>query len=251
MEVFRTLVHNDGRLGFHFRYLKKAEWNYFGLLVLLLVINLYLFTPVAEVLNIILSLITGLFNPALLIGIPYLLTQQVINHEWKNCTAGWWLSLPYSRTFLLASKSVVGLFRFLKILLIFVPVILCLTLITSYLQPEASNLRSLYDVPERVLYNLAIGLSLSPFSLGLSNLITVLGKSQIKKVLRFLPAAIYLLIILLSYSNFFPSIVGTFLFNILFQSAWGSLFIVFGVSLGLGALLFVLAVYVLEHHIDV
>ena len=250
-DVFRTLVNNDARLGFHFKYFKKTGWNYFGIFVILLVIGLYLFTPVAEVLIIILSLITGIFNPFLLMAIPYLLTQQVINHEWQNRTAGWWLSLPYSRTFLMASKSTVGFFRFLKIILIFVPVIVLLTVITAYLQPDASNARLLHDFPQRVLYNAAIGIMLSPLSISLSSLMTVLDKSRIKKVLRFLPAAIFLPIILLSNANFFPSIFGTLLLNFLFHPTWSSLFVVFGVSLGLGALLFLLAVYVLEHKIDV
>ncbi|MHB8125293.1 MAG: hypothetical protein ACYDEJ_06545 [Desulfitobacteriaceae bacterium] len=246
MRVFWALVDNDYRLGFHFRYIKNSEWKYFSLLVILLGMGLYTSTRFAEVFIIVLSLITNLFNPFLLFVIPFLFTKQVIDHEWKNGTAGWWLSLSYSRTFLLAAKGTVGFFRFLKILLIFVPVIMFLILVTSTMQPDAGNARVLHHFPQMVLYNSAIGIILSPFSLALSSLIAVLDKSRIKKVLPFLPPAIFL-IFFLSFSSLSRS---TLYLDFFFHPAWSSSFIVFGFSLGLGALLFFFAVYVLEHKID-
>lgn len=250
--VFWTLVHNDARLGFHFRYLKKSEWKYVGLFVIFLGMGVYLFTPVAEVLNIILTLISNIFNFVLLMGIPYLLTKQVINHEWQNGTVAWWLALPYSRRFLLASKCTVLFFRFLKIILVAVSIILFLTLITSTLQPGASNARALYDLPQRTFYNSAIGIILSPLSLALSSLITVLDKSRFKRVLPFLPAAIFFPLYFLSNGYPFSHIPGsTLVLNFLFFPAWSSsLLIAFGFSIGLGALLFFCAAYVLERKIN-
>jgi len=247
MREFRALVDNDYRRGFHFRYIKNSEWKSFSLLVLLLGIGLYISTPVAEVLNIVLIIITNIFNPVLMMGIPYLFTKQVINHEWQNNTVGWWLSLPYSRTVLLASKCTVGFFRFLKILVVIVPIILFLTLITSTMQPGASNTRSLFDLPQRILDNSTIGIILSPLSLALSGLISVLEKSRIKKVLRFIPAAIFLVVLFLNNGNLFP----VHFLNFIFFPTWWSSFIMLGFSLGLAVLLFFVAVYVLEHRIDI
>ena len=245
--VFWTLVHNDSRLGSTFRLEDNANWKFFALAALLLGFGVYTSDLFAVRFIFVLNFIatSAGFSILFLFFVPFNLTTEMLPSEWKNGTVGWWLSLPYSRKLLLAAKSMASFSRFIKLLLIFVIPTVFLTILTISLHPDIADIALLHDLPQRILYYSAIAILLSPTFLILGSTLTVLGKSQMSVLPVLLPALTIIGIIFLNYT------MNTALSPDSFRSAaWHSLFLIFGFSMGLSALLFFLGAYVLEHKVD-
>ena len=249
--VFWTLVHNDYRHGSAFKLEGNTKWKIFALAALLMGFGLYTSNLFAEWFIVVLYYLiatTG-FIIFFLTYIPFLLNIDMLPREWKNGTEGWWLSLPYSRKLLLAAKSMASIFQFIKLLLFFVITTVFLTILTKNLQPDVRNIALLHDLPQSILFRSAIAILISPFFVIFGITLSVLGKSKMKVlVLPVLLTALILaaiggfLLIYPLYALFSPDS---------FRSpAWLSLLLIFGFSMGLSALLFFFAAYVLEYKID-
>lgn len=250
MHVFWTLVRNDARLGFAIRREDKAIWKIFSLAALLMGVGIGLYSSDLFAIRFIFVLNIIATSPGISILViflfPFNIAQKMLPAEWKNGTVGWWLSLPYSRKFLMAAKSMAGFSRFIKLLLIFVIPAMSLTILTIYLHQDISEIVLLNDLPRRILYYSAIAILLSPTVFILGNTLTVLGKSQMNVLTVLLTALTIIGVIFLMFTRniiLSPDSFGS--------AAWHSLLSIFGFSMGLSALFFFLGAYVLEHKVDI
>lgn len=255
--VFWALVHNDARLGFAIRREDKAVWKFIGFVALLMGVAVYVSDLFAEwvivVLNFIASPSAGIFVFLMVSTLSYSLIR--VPKEWTNRTVGWWLSLPYSRRLLLATKSMSCLFSFLNYLLIIAIVIAFLVILKINLHSQVGNIALLNDIPQRILYNLVIALLVSPFFVILGVTLSVLGKSKANlgksqmKVLSIFLKALVVGIVLIASFIIYP--IQTVISPESYRSvSWNSLSLIIGISMGLSALLFFFAANVLEHKVE-
>lgn len=103
-------------------------------------------------------------------------------HEWKNGTSGWWLSLPFSRLKLIASKFCAG---FARGIMIFIVVYVAIAFFGLYMMLLGGNfhpglyLRFLKQGLEWFL----LLLSISPFMAALGVLFGILNQSRAKPII--------------------------------------------------------------------
>lgn len=84
-----------------------------------------------------------LFAP-FLIYFPFGYSMSSISYEWQNETIGWWLTLPYSRTFLLSAKWVASFLRFVKTIVLIFAVVIVLELEAILLRPDLYTVQHLF-----------------------------------------------------------------------------------------------------------
>lgn len=259
--VFWTLVRNDASLGSTFRLDKTKSKVYemavkFSVIGIVLVVAGLLLGWGMHISNLftekVITLLDYLITPSpfticFLFYIPFSFTLEMMPREWKNGTVGWWLTLPYSRKLLIGAKSMAGYFRFIKLLLILFISGEYVTLLLLYLQPEVVNFGLLQDLPQRIIYSCAVVLLLSPLFVSLGSTLGVLSKGRIKGVPVFFPGLSLAIIVSIFLSSPLSAVFSPDAYR---SPAWFSLVLVFGVSMGLSALLFFLSAYELEHKVE-
>lgn len=130
MNTFWALVGNDlhAKRGRH----RNPYRKFYSILAVLLGFGWYTYALLEGFIN---PVFFFVFTPTLLF-VMFALSFFHIHHERKNRTEGWWLSLPYSRKFLLSAKITAIVLRFLRILLSVLLIIFLLELEAAILRPE-------------------------------------------------------------------------------------------------------------------
>ncbi|SDW27252.1 hypothetical protein SAMN05444487_102118 [Marininema mesophilum] len=100
-----------------------------------------------------------------------------VQKEWDNETAGWWLSLPYSRGTLLTAKFFVNLIRWVKTSAVIYIALFIFILYVMALEGKGSEI---FDVLVKGGQWYVLFISLSPFAIGVGILNWVIRKSMFR-----------------------------------------------------------------------
>ncbi len=247
MNVFIELVKNDLNISKNRR--KFSLWSriYIGAAFIISFISYTI------------TLIYHKVNPSFIIIVPAFLTFPIfavsismVKREWRNHTVGWWLSLPYTRTMLLASKLTAGIIRTLKLLGILALVSLAFWFEGMLLRPDLWNNFDTTGCLLQSCFMYGIVLLLCPSLLCFGMLLSLLRRSKWRPAT---PLACVLFPILTSFS--FPKL---FSGNEDFNQAWetfslsgsyGILLLGAAASLLLALVMFFLSVYILEKQVEI
>lgn len=118
-------------------------------------------------------------------GLPFVIMPiafTLINKEWKNRTYGWWLSLPYSRVWLLLCKWIGTLLQMLKVYLLFLLLIIVFTLYAMILTGDYS-MATLYDQFETAFKYLLFLLVIFPVIASFGLLTGVIAQTKLKPLM--------------------------------------------------------------------
>jgi ABC-2 type transport system permease protein len=118
-------------------------------------------------------------------GLPFVIMPiafTLINKEWKNRTYGWWLSLPYSRVWLLLCKWIGTLLQMLKVYLLFMLGIIVFTLYAMILTGDYS-MATLYDQLKTAFKYLLFLLVIFPVIASYGLLTGVIAQTKLKPLM--------------------------------------------------------------------
>lgn len=175
----------------------------------------------------------------------------VVKQEWDASTINWWITLPYPRHWLIASKCLAITFRILQslcIVLVLTKILTIFGMLYLYGQWQSEWMISLWNVDLFMIYQLVI---FSPLFITMSVAIVVIGHSRWKGLQPFLGVVYGVLLIPafgISIWKTVQSIIGSttthFLIDtidwVILLAAWGS-----------AVVLFTLSVYVLKRKTEV
>jgi len=113
-----------------------------------------------------------------LILIPYGNSIYLLNKEWQEGTTGWWLTLPYSRSFLLCAKCVASFWRVLMMYATLFATTQIMTLYSNSTRPDFLPHPQLLDVFQACVKDLSWLLIVSPFSILLGALMVIITRSH-------------------------------------------------------------------------
>jgi len=251
MSVFLALVKND--LGVAKNRKKHNSFWRKLYMALALVCGVVLYTVLLFYENVTPDFIR--IAPTFLIFAYFASTLGLVKREWQGNTVGWWLSLPYSRRLLLGAKLTAGFIRLLQGTVTVLVISVLLWLEGMILRPDIWNHYSMPETFMEMGRMYAVMLSVSPLMMIFGMLIFTVRYS------RFSPATplcwiMYSLSVSFLFSTFFSTT-----FNMYSRSIWK--FAIPGLSLNMtyvlgimatliiAFLLFLLAEFILEKHVEV
>lgn len=172
MKVFLALVRNDSKFE-KGDLRRKTLLNsiYFGI-TYALAIGGFLWADHQGFIN------GGFLMWCFLISIPFANSSYLLNKEWQEGTTGWWLTLPYSRSFLLSAKCVASFLRVLKMYAILFATTQIMTLYNNSTRPNFLPHPQLLDVLQACAKDLTWLLIISPFSILLGALMVIITRSH-------------------------------------------------------------------------
>lgn len=177
----------------------------------------------------------------------FILSGSVAGREWRDGTAGWWLSLPHSRAKLILAKAAASFVRKLMFLPVFAAVLALLFLGLLIMRPElvTAEVTSAYAVQSLQL--LALALVFSPAAVASGILFRIVPRSKWKiatpLVWSGVPTALFYLIVpFVSHGSGSPALMdmicriwsngpGWFLLFLLAQCAFAAVMLLLSVYL--------------------
>jgi ABC-2 type transport system permease protein len=251
MKVFLTLVKNDLGIAKN-----RKNTNPFWRRVYLysgLVLGLALYTALLFNTEIKPNLI--FFVPIFLLFSCFAVAMGLIKKEWQGNTAGWWLSLPYSRQVLLGAKFTAGFIRLLRNGFIALVISIILWLEGMILRPDIWSGYSMVETFIETCKAYVQMIFISPLLMAFGILIVVLNHSRLKPV-----SPIFIIL----FAGLMSFLFSTF-FKIIFSTGSGIVrnFAIPGFSTGItyvigivSALImaysiFMLSAFILEKHVEI
>lgn len=193
--------------------------------------------------------------------IPFLIitsfgvSMSIIGSEWQNDTAGWWLSLPYSRNFLLGAKCTASFLRFIQSMLIILVVGLALALEAILIKPDLYTMQQLFGGLQLGIQNAFWNILLSPIAILLGVTLAIVKQSHWKPALPLFWISFILMINL--YFNKFLNFATENAPNdnpplgISINMSSNNYLALILVAFTLSALLFAISSYLLDRHVEV
>lgn len=117
------------------------------------------------------------FIPFMII-IPFGVSLSIISSEWQQDTTGWWLSLPYSRGFLLGAKCTTSYLRFVLSMLIILVVGIALALEAIMIKPDLYTMQQLLGGLQLGILNAFWNILISPLPILLGVTLAIVKRSH-------------------------------------------------------------------------
>lgn len=191
-----------------------------------------------------------------LIFLPFAYSISMTSKEWRNGTMGWWLTLPYPRSFLLSAKCLASFLHFVKSMVLIVAVVIVLQLEAILIRPDLFTVQQLFrDLQFGAIDSLWEIILFSPLSILVGIVMAIVRRSHLKPALPLFWVGFMLL------ANVYPAkALGLTPQNApagypiqgLHISMSGNGFITTLLfSLVVSALLFAFSTYILDRHVEV
>lgn len=181
MNTFWALVKNDLTWGSKFSS-KKFKWFFiYALAAFMIGIVQYTLFLLNRDHNEIFSFYPSYFFPVYLFVFT-LTSGKIIGDEKRQDTIGWWLSLPYSRSFLLTTKIVASFFRFLRGLAAICVIFLSLFMEAYVLRPDLLTGVIIKDFFIEYFQMIALLVTFSPIAIVFGLVLRIIFVSKWKMV---------------------------------------------------------------------
>lgn len=112
-----------------------------------------------------------------LIFVPVGFSIYVVNKEWRSGTAAWWLSMPYSRRFLLAAKFTACVIRITKMYLVGIISIMLLAAEAILIRPGLWRFEMLGDILAKSGSVFLLLIASAPLLIMFGFTLAIMGKS--------------------------------------------------------------------------
>ena len=172
MTRFWALVDNSGKFNKDHNHTSNFRWQLFNTLLVLLTAGFFSYSLGPF------SLLS--FVPVFLLFAAFILASSQISREWREQTISWWLTVPCSRSELLASKLLGALILLTKIAGISIVATALITLGWILVKPDIWTMPAISTAALMASKLYMLTIIVSPLALALGMFFAVLMRSRFK-----------------------------------------------------------------------